>query len=104
MLHYSRVEILKKKTTLLVIYGPSVGDNPDFFNICRLVQQFDNSHCIIASDWNCPIDVRLDVRNYNVLVNGLRTQQRLEEIMTQLEIFEAAREFYPEKQMYSWCF
>ena len=97
------VEILKKRITLVNIYGPSSGDRPEFFNeVCRSIEEIGNEHVIAAGDWNCAIDMSLDVRNYYSFVNRPRTRKKILETMAQYDLFDVARELYPEKRMYTW--
>ena len=97
------VEILKKRMTLMNVYGPSSGDRPDFLDeVCRIIEQFGNEHVVVAGDWNCVLDMKLDVRNYNSIVNRPRTRTKLLEIMATYDLFDVARELYPEKKMYTW--
>ena len=85
------------------MYGPSTGDNPDFFDrICEHIENTENEHVIIAGDWNCPLDAKLDTRNYNSTVNRPRTRKKIKDMMTEYNLSDMFREIYPDKRKYTW--
>ena len=97
------IELLKKRFTLVNLYGPSCGDKPDFFeNVCTFIERMDNDHVVITGDWNCALDTRLDVRNYSSTQNRPRTRKKIHSIITQYNLFDIYREIYPEKRCYTW--
>ena len=97
------VEFLKKKCTLVNLYGPSCGDKPDFFdNVCRLIENMGNDHVIVTGDWNCALNTKLDTRNYTSIHNRPRTRKKIQGIMTHYNLFDIFREIYPEKRSYTW--
>ena len=97
------VEILKKRVTLVNIYGPSAGDNPDFFsNIFNMIEQIGNEHVVTAGDWNCALDRNIDVRNYSSTPTRPRTRKLLVDSMIKYEFIDIFRELYPDKRMYTW--
>lgn len=50
------IQILKKKKSLINVYGSSMRDNPTFFNnVGECVEGIVNDYVIIASDWNLNI-------------------------------------------------
>ena len=97
------IEFLKRKITLVNIYGPSSRDNPDFFNeVCCQINSFDNEHIIITGDWNCPLDMELDVRNYLSTANRPRTRKKIFDMMAEYGMYDAFRELYSDKRTYTW--
>lgn len=97
------VEFLKKKFTLVNLYGPSSGDKPDFFDsVCEHLENIGNEHVIITGDWNCPMDTTLDIRNYSSTVSRPRTRKKIHDIMTDYNLFDVFREMYPDKRKYTW--
>ena len=97
------LEFLKRKLTLVNLYGPSSGDNPGFFdNVCKHIEQFGNEQVIITGDWNCPLNVGMDNRNYASTVNRPRTHKKLLNIMVEYTLIDVFREIYPDKRKYTW--
>ena len=66
------VEIMKKRITLVNVYGPSSGDKPDFFNISNQIDRMGNQLIIAGGDWNVLLTVNIDARNYKGYVNHSR--------------------------------
>ena len=97
------IELLKKRFTLVNLYGPSCGDKPDFFEqICKHIEDIGNDHVIVTGDWNCALNTNLDVRNYLSTQNRPRTRKKIHNIMTQHNLFDIFREIYPHKRSYTW--
>ena len=77
-----KLEILNKKLTLVNLYGPSNNDRPEFFDgVCEHIERIANEHVIITGDWNCALDMKIDVRNYASVNNRPRTRKRITEMM-----------------------
>lgn len=97
------MEILKMKLTLVNLYGPSSGDNPEFFDkVCEQITRVGNDNVIVTGDWNCALDMNLDVRNYARSENRPRTRRKISNIMTEHNLFDIFREMYPDKKRYTW--
>lgn len=97
------IEFLNKRFTMINVYGPSSGDNPDFFEkISEHIDQFDNEYIISAGDWNCVLNMNKDARNYQSTVNRPRTRKKLFDIMTKHQLIDIWRELYPDKRAYTW--
>jgi exonuclease III len=97
------IEFLKKRFTLINLYGPSSGDKPGFFDsITKIIELYNNDAVVIAGDWNCYLDRDLDVRNYASTVNRPRTRKKIMEIMAAYDLYDVFRELYPEKRQYTW--
>lgn len=97
------IEFLKKKYTLINVYGPSCGDKPDFFdNICDCIDFFQNDLIIVGGDWNCYLDKNLDTRNYASSASRPNSRKKILEIMSTYELYDVFREMYPEERKYTW--
>jgi exonuclease III len=97
------IEMLKERFTLLNIYGPSSGDNPEFFaNVFNLVKEIGNDKVITAGDFNCSISMDIDVRNYLSSANRPRTRRKLKELMAEYELSDVWRELHPNVRRYTW--
>ena len=97
------LEILRKKITLINLYGPSSGDKPDFFQkVVDCLEQFDNDSIIITGDWNCVLDTNLDVRNYASTENRPRTRKKINDIMSKYDLIDIYRETHPNRRLYTW--
>jgi exonuclease III len=97
------IEFLKRKYTIVNLYGPSSGDNPDFFNkIFDRIDQFDREFTIVAGDWNCYLDKNLDVRNYASTPSRQKTRKRINEFIANNNMYDVFRELYPDKRQYTW--
>ena len=97
------IELLKERLTLLNVYGPSSGDNPDFFDrISNCVGQIGNDHVISAGDWNCVLNMKIDARNYQSTANRPRIRNKIRDFMTKFNLVDVWREFYPDRKAYTW--
>ena len=97
------IELLNKRVTLVNVYGPSAGDNPDFFSkIHELIDEIGNEKNIVGGDFNCIQNMRIDSRNYTNLNNRPRTRKRIKEIMADNDLVDIYRELYPDKKAFTW--
>lgn len=97
------IEFLKRRYTLVNIYGPSAGDDPDFFvKVWDFVKDIGNQYTIAAGDWNCVQDMKTDARNYSSVSTRPRTRKQITEIMVDNELVDIWRELHPEKRNYTW--
>ena len=98
------VELRGTRTTLANIYGPSAGDNPDFFqNVFNHVDKLENDTIITGGDWNCFMDPVLDTRNYSSMHNiRPRTRNKISDLMNEFDLIDVFRKIYPDKKAYSW--
>ena len=72
------VEIMKKRITLVNIYGPSSGDKPDLFNnTSNQIDHMGNQFIIADGDWNVLLNITIDVRNYKGNVNLPRARRKI---------------------------
>ena len=97
------IEIIDKRITLANVYGPSTGDNPDFFEkVFNLVNQIDNETVVIGGDWNCFLNPTIDSRNYASNPSRPRTRAKLLNCMSDFNLVVVFRKLYPDKRAYSW--
>ena len=97
------IDIMNKRITILNVYGPSDRDNPDFFEtICNVVNQIGNDNIIIGGDWNCPLDMKMDARNYTNNNIRPRTRLKIKEFMSDKNLVDIFRELHPDKKAFSW--
>ena len=96
------IEILKKRVTLINVYGPSSGDHPEFYeNILQLTLQMGNDINIFSGDWNCILNLNLDAKNYNT-TSRPNTRAKIFNLIGELDLADAYRELYPDKRSYTW--
>ena len=97
------MELLDKRLTLVNIYGPSAGDNPDIFNkVEEHILEIDNETAIIGGDWNCILKHNIDARNYASIQNRPNIRRKIINCMEKMDLVDIYREIYPEKREYTW--
>jgi exonuclease III len=97
------VEIMKKRVTLINVYGPSSGDNADFFvKVEDCIQQIGNDLIILAGDWNCVLNRNMDVRNYFGVEHRPKTRKKILDIIDNNDLCDIYREIHPIKKSYTW--
>ena len=72
---------MKKRITLVNVYGPSSGDKPDFFNnISNQIDGMGNQLNIIIAggDWNVLLNITIDARKYKGYVNRPRARRKIQ--------------------------
>ena len=69
---------MKKRITLVNVYGPSSGDKPDFFNnISNQIDRMGYQLIIAGGDWNVLLNITIDARNYEGYVNRSRARRKI---------------------------
>ena len=97
------IEFLKKRLTLVNVYGPSSGDCPFFLDkISKIIDDIGNELIVSAGDWNVVLDVKLDCRNYQSTTNRPRTRKKIYDLMLKHDLFDVFRTLYTEKRKYTW--
>ena len=97
------MEFLKKRVTLVNVYGPSTGDNPNFFDaLSSKIDQFSNEHIIIGGDWNVVLDTKLDARNYKQTTNRPRSRKKIQDLMMDYDLIDIFRHIFPSRRNYTW--
>ena len=83
------VEFLKKRVTLVNVYGPSSGDCPHYFeNISKMIDEIGNELIISGGDWNVVLDAKIDCRNYQSTTHRPRTRKKIFEMMLKHELVD----------------
>ena len=97
------LDLLKKRTTLINVYGPSGGDNPAFFeNISSILEQIGNEHVIMGGDFNCVLEPCKDTRNYANPNSRPRTREKIKNMMAHFDLIDIFRSLFPDKKEFSW--
>ena len=97
------LETMNKKFLLVNLYGPSAGDNPNFYDSFReKLEPVDDEVIIMAGDWNCVLDPDIDRKNYVTLNNRPRTRQSIKSLMNYHILSDVFREIYNNKRTYTW--
>ena len=92
---------MEKDITLVNIYGPNK-DDPNFYeDIMDDIKESGFSNFVIAGDWNLVLNPALDYYNYKH-VNNPKAQEKVFEMMTELELTDVWREINPELLRYTW--
>ena len=97
------MELMHRRVTLINVYGPSIGDNPKFFDeLDEYINQMGNESVIMGGDWNVLMNMKLDARNYTGVVYKPKSREKIIEIMGKYNLIDVWREVYPEKKGYTW--
>ena len=95
-------EILKKRVTLINIYGPSSGDKTEFFDtISQHIEQMENRLVIVAGDWDVMLNMKVDANNHKSNVGRPRARREIFDLIEEYDLFDAWRDINPEKQRFS---
>ena len=103
--HYIILEInhMNKVFTVVNIYGPSAGDDEDFFvKLNRTLDDFDQGNFIIGGDFNCVLDPNLDRKNCVSSSSRPRSRLKIIEMMGNLNLVDIFRSLHPDKKSYTW--
>ncbi len=89
------------RITLISVYGPNE-DKPIFYEkIRRLVDDFNNAHCILCGDWNVIQDPVLDTSNY-IHVNNPKARNVMLEMKHQCGLIDPWRLQNPKLRRFTW--
>jgi len=95
------ISINSIRVTLVSIYGPNE-DNPDFYeNIKKIVEEFDNAHCIFCGDWNLVQDQELDTSNY-IRLNNPKARESVINMKNDLGLMDPWRFLHPKARRFTW--
>ena len=54
------IEFLNRRMTLGTVYGPSSGDQPEFFEeVFNKITSFDSELIVVGGDWNAALNLSL---------------------------------------------
>lgn len=97
------LEILKKRITLVNVYGPSSGDDPQLFqNVSNLVSGIGNENVVMGGDWNCALDFKIDVSNYDSVIYRPRMRKQIFDTMASHDLVDIWRDLHPTKKSFTW--
>ena len=97
------MDLCNQHISLVNVYGPSDKDDNTFFeNIFESIINIGNVKTVIGGDWNVPLDIKLDTRNYRGTSSRTKSREIILNSMVELELVDAFRKVYPEKQQFSW--
>ena len=96
------LEICQKRVSLLNVYGPSIGDNVDFFiETDQVLQNQTANKIIIGGDWNCTLSSE-DCKFYVNSLNRPNTREKIKELMAKYNLIDIWRVLNPLKNQYTW--
>lgn len=97
------IEFLNKRFTLVNVYAPSSGDDPQFFhNISNLIENIGNENIIIGGDFNCVLCTEKDTCNHTSVVNRPRARRAIKDLMLRHDLTDIWRDINPDKRAYTW--
>ena len=97
------MDLCNHHLSLINVYGPSNRDDvvffEDFFDSVSLV---GNDNMIVGGDWNVPLDLSLDTRNYRGTGSRTRSREKIINSSVEFDLIDVLRLVYPDKQLFSW--
>lgn len=95
------VEMKGEDYLIANIYGPN-RDNPEFYErLNTIIKNFSCANIILTGDWNLVLDPSKDYENYKT-VNNLKAQEKLLQIINDLNLCDIWREMNPECRRFTW--
>ena len=95
------LKICELRITMAVIYGPN-NDEPSFYETFQKdLENFGNTSILVGGDWNLPQNYTLDTMNY-LHKNNQKAQEKVHNMMSELDLIDIFRELYPDKRRFSW--
>lgn len=92
-------EINALPITLVNVYGPNFGDPLFFENIFKIIPDFVHTLVIIAGDYNCVLNAKLDTHPSQTTKS--KSASVLSNYMQKLNLIESWRALHPTDQDYS---
>ena len=97
------ISFLKKRVTLVNVYGPSGNDSPLFYeNLFNEIETLENDEIITAGDWNVTLNEHLDTFRYQGLNHRANARNKILEKMERLNIVDIWRNMHPTQRQYTW--
>ena len=97
------ISFLKKRLTLVNVYGPSGTDSPTFFEtMFNEIEALENDEIIIGGDWNIALNVNLDTFQYQGFSHRTNAKKKILEKMDRLNLIDLWRKIHPTKRHYTW--
>ena len=95
------IETMLKELTLVCLYGPN-RDSPEFYqDIQDKIINLQNPNVIFGGDWNLVLNPEKDYKNY-LHINNPKAQDKVFELMAELNLVDVWREINPELQRFTW--
>ena len=95
------IKTMLKELTLVNLYGPN-RDNPEFYeNVQDRILNLQTPNLIMGGDWNLVLNPDKDYKNY-LHINNPRAQDKVNELMSELNLIDVWREINPETRRYTW--
>lgn len=94
------LKTMNNDLTLVNIYGPN-RDNPEFYDNIQHLNNMENTHIIMAGDWNLVLDPSKDCYNYKN-INNPKSQDTVMEMSVDLQLVDVWREINPDVKRYTW--
>ena len=86
------ISFLKKRLTLVNVYGPSGTDSPTFFEtMFNEIEALENDEIIIGGDWNIALNVNLDTFQYQGFSHRTNAKKKILEKMDRLNLIDLWR-------------
>ena len=96
------MDLCNKRLSLVNVYGPSDRDDNIFFEeFFNTVSNVGND-MILGGDWNVPLDLNLDTRNYRGTGSRTRSRDKINNSSVELELIDVFRLIHPDKQSFTW--
>ena len=97
------ITFLKKRLTLVNVYGPSGTDSPTFYeHLFNEIETLGNDDIIAAGDWNVVLNEKLDTFRYTSLNHKPKAKRKILDKMDSLNLIDIWRNVNPAKRQYSW--
>ena len=97
------MDLCNKRLSLINVYGPSDRDDILFFEqFFDTVSNVGNDNMILGGDWNVPLDLNLDTRNYRGTGSRTRSREKIINSSVELELVDIFRLVHPDKQRFTW--
>ena len=90
------------RVTIANIYGPNK-DDPEFFKqVFEFIENLPNDNRIIGGDFNVVLDNQRDKKGGNPDHSNCRSQQLIQDWITDTGLIDIWRYLNPEKEVYTW--
>ena len=97
------IELCNQRLSLVNVYGPSCNDENVFFEqFFDCISNVGNDKIIIGGDFNVPLNLQLDTRNYRSTGSRTRSRETILRFINELELVDVYRNIYPDKPTFTW--
>ena len=82
------IEFLNRRMTLGTVYGPSSGDQPEFFEeVFNKITSFDSELIVVGGDWNAALNHTLDTNHPSNIYRN-RSRVKIQEFIEQCDVVD----------------